>query len=131
MESSDNIGNLSLCVQAYTNYNLDLEKKYNNGKSSKILYTHLKEGKINTDIKKDYFFLVCNKKIKGDIIINSILGLSKLSGNNNNLPFQVKWNNNRQYNLGNISNKVEIFIETIKRANKPWIFNFLEEIYNL
>ncbi len=29
------------------------------------------------------------------MIINSVLGLKKITRNNNNLPFQVKWNDNK------------------------------------
>jgi hypothetical protein len=124
MDNSDNVGNLAIAVQAYTNYNLNLEEKCDNGKASKILYTYLKNGKINTNIKKDYFFLVFNKNNSNNIYINSVLGLKKLTRNNNNLPFQVKWNDNKYYELTSISEKVEMFKKTIK-GKLPWKIDFL------
>ena len=124
MENADNVGNLAIVVQAYTNYNLNLKEKCDNGKASKILYKYLKEDKININIKKDYFFLVFNKNNKNDIYINSVLGLKFLTRNNNNLPFQVKWNDNKKYELTSIYDKVEMFKKTIK-GKLPWKIEFL------
>ena len=37
MQTSDNVGNLAMCLHAYTNEQLDLYKHYQNGKISQIL----------------------------------------------------------------------------------------------
>jgi hypothetical protein len=124
LKNADNVGNLAIAVQSYTNYNLNLREKCDNGKASKILYEYLKKGKINTNIKKDYFFLVFNKNKPNDIYINSVLGLKKLTRNNNNLPFQVKWKDNKNYENKSITEKVEIFKKTIK-GKLTWRTEFL------
>ncbi|MGN8478870.1 restriction endonuclease [Helicobacter pylori] len=46
----------------------------------------------NTD--RDYYFLVINKNDPKDIFINSLKGIQTLQPNN--LPFQCKWDNNRE-----------------------------------
>ena len=76
--TSDNIGNLAMCVYAYTNEILDInkDKYYVNGKMSDILFNKLKNKKYNTNNKKDYYFIVLNKTDATDIIINSVKGLS-------------------------------------------------------
>ncbi|GAA9178351.1 hypothetical protein Taiwan44_14020 [Helicobacter pylori] len=53
------------------------------------LHKHL--GK-NTD--RDYYFLIINKNDPKDIFINSLKGVQTLQPNN--LPFQCKWDNNRE-----------------------------------
>lgn len=46
----------------------------------------------NTD--RDYYFLIINKNDPKDIFINSLKGIQTLQPNN--LPFQCKWDNNRE-----------------------------------
>ena len=91
--SNDNVGNLAMCVYAYTNELLDIHKctSYNNGKMSVLLFNKLKSKEYNINNKKDYYFIVLNKTNISDIIINSVKGLSVLNSNNNNLPFQICW----------------------------------------
>ncbi len=48
----------------------------------------------NTD--RDYYFLIINKNDPTDIFINSLKGIQTLQPNGNNLPFQCKWDNNRE-----------------------------------
>lgn len=45
----------------------------------------------------DYFFLVLNKSAEGDVVVNSLRGLSSLHANGNNLPFQCVWGENRDF----------------------------------
>ncbi len=59
---------------------------------SNILYNKLKNKEYNKNNKKDYYFIILNKTNTDDIIINSIKGLTILTPNINNLPFQVCWN---------------------------------------
>lgn len=133
MLSSDNTGNFAMCVYAYTDYELDLhrEKTYENGEMSVILIDKIKNKKYNTQKKKDYFFIVLNKTFPNDIIINSILGLSKLTMNLNNLPFQVCWDKNRDYMPDKIENKVKMFINCLHKSKQNWREIFLKKIKTL
>jgi hypothetical protein len=97
--TSDNTGNLAMCVYAYTDEILDIhrDKSYENGKMSDILFNKLKNKKYNINNKKDYYFIVLNKTDPRDIIVNSVKGLTILTPNINNLPFQVNWSKNRLF----------------------------------
>ncbi|WQV07075.1 restriction endonuclease [Helicobacter pylori] len=54
--------------------------------------------KLHKDLCKntnrDYYFLIINKNDPKDIFINSLKGIQTLQPNN--LPFQCKWDNNRE-----------------------------------
>jgi hypothetical protein len=50
-----------------------------------------------TNKDKDYYFLIVNKQNSKDIFVNSLKGIQFLQPNGNNLPFQCKWENNRNY----------------------------------
>ena len=133
--SKDNIGNLSLCVYAYTNEKLDLYKKQDNGKMANILINKLKNKEYNNIDKKDYYFLIFNKnkdKDKDkDIIINSLKGLEILTPNNNNLPFQVCWNKNRYFIYKPIKECIKLFINCQKIPKEIWKEKYLRDIRQL
>jgi len=131
--TNDNTGNLAMCVYAYTNYTLDIHsnKSYENGKMSQILFNLLKNKHYNTINKKDYYFIVINKTDTTDIIINSIKGLTILTPNINNLPFQVCWNKNREYKYENIKIKVKLFIDCLQKPNLSWKEIFMTNIRTL
>lgn len=131
--TKDNTGNLAMCVYAYTDENLDIHKQqtYTNGKMSNILFTKLKSKKYNMNNKKDYYFLVLNKTNKNDIIINSIKGLSVLTPNINNLPFQICWDKNRIYKYENIIKKVKLFIDCLQKPTPSWKETFMTNIRKL
>lgn len=97
MKTADNTGNLAMCVYAYTNENLDLTSRYSNGDMSKLLIKKILNKEINFIPKKDYYFLVIDKCDTKNIIINSLKGLSLLTPNINNLPFQIKWDKNSEF----------------------------------
>ncbi len=127
-KTSDNAGNLSICVQAYTDKVLDLNKSYNNGELSKELIERLKSKQYNRNFSKDYYYIVINKKNQ-DIIVNSIRGLSKLTPNENNLPFQIKWNKNTVFVYHPIIEQIEIFIKCYKKSKtKGWKEIYLDEM---
>ncbi|WP_121039576.1 restriction endonuclease [Helicobacter pylori] len=72
----------------------------------------------NTD--RDYYFLIINKNDPKDIFINSLKGIQTLQPNN--LPFQCKWDNNReivQRNFDESKNSIlSALAESVKlRAN--------------
>jgi hypothetical protein len=120
--TNDNSGNLSLCVYSYTNETLDLhnDKNYKSGKLSEILFNKLKNKEYNKIPKKDYYFIVLNKLISNDIIINSIKGLTILTSNLNNLPFQICWNRNRSFKAENINKKIKLFINCLQKPKPNW-----------
>ncbi len=72
----------------------------------------------NTD--RDYYFLIINKNDPKDIFINSLKGIQTLQPNN--LPFQCKWDNNREIIQrdfdGNKNSILSALAESVKlRAN--------------
>jgi hypothetical protein len=129
----DNTGNLAMCVYAYTNEYLDIHKNnsYENGKMSNILYNKLKNKEYNKNNKKDYYFIILNKANTNDIIINSIKGLTILTPNINNLPFQVCWNKNRLFKYENIHKKIKLFIDCLQRPKPSWKETFMKNIRQL
>ena len=129
-KTSDNTGNLAMCVYAYTDEEWDLDRvnSYDNGKMSKILIDKIKKKEYNKKIKKDYYFIVLNKTDISDVIINSVKGLTILTPNVNNLPFQVTWDKNRSYNYEKVENKIEKFIECLKKPKPSWKEEFMTDI---
>lgn len=49
---------------------------------------------LGTNTNRDYYFLIINKNDLKDVFINSLKGIQTLQPNN--LPFQCKWDNNRE-----------------------------------
>lgn len=122
MLTSDNTGNLAMCVYAYTDEILDISNNntFVNGKMSDILFEKLKNKKYNRQNKKDYYFIVLNKTNSKDIIINSIKGLEFLTPNINNLPFQINWSKNREFKYAKIQIKIKIFVTCLKKPKPSW-----------
>jgi len=131
MNSRDNTGNLAMCVYAYTNYDMSLDKIYNNGSMSNILHIKLKNKEYNNKPKRDYYFIVINKTNTNNIIINSVKGLEQMSSNGNNLPFQICWNNNATYNTKTIDKCIEIFVNTLKKTKQTWRDKFIHDMHQL
>ena len=131
--TSDNTGNLAMCVYAYTNEVLDIHsnKSYDNGKMSNILVNKLKNKEYNFVSKKDYYFIVLNKTDSTTIIVNSVKGLTLLTPNINNLPFQVCWNNNKTYKYENIDKKIKQFIDCLQKPKPSWKEKFMSNIRTL
>jgi hypothetical protein len=126
--TSDNTGNLAMCVYAYTDEILDISKSYENGKMSDLLINKLQNKEFNNNYKKDYYFLVLNKTNSNDIIINSVKGLSILTPNINNLPFQVCWDKNRDFKYENINKKIKQFIKCLQKPKPSWKETFMSNI---
>ena len=133
LQTSDNTGNLAMCVYAYTDEVLDIHsnKSYDNGKMSNILVNKLKNKEYNFINKKDYYFIVLNKTDSSIIIVNSVKGLTLLTPNINNLPFQVCWNNNRTYKYENIVKKITQFIDCLQKPKPSWKEKFMSNIRTL
>ncbi len=131
MKTNDNTGNLAMCVYAYTDEYLKLDKNYHNGMMSKILFQKLKFKKYNVSYKKDYYFIVINKTDTQDIVVNSVKGLTKLCPNINNLPYQVCWDKNRTYQYRPLHRVVQFFIDCLKVNNPGWKNIFMNSIQML
>jgi hypothetical protein len=131
--TSDNTGNLAMCVYAYTDELLDIhrDKSYENGKMSDILFNKLKNKKYNTNNKKDYYFIVLNKTDATDIIVNSVKGLTILTPNINNLPFQVNWSKNRIFKYKDINKNIKMFIDCLQKPKPSWQETFMSNIRTL
>ena len=131
--TSDNTGNLAMCVYAYTDEILDIhrDKSYENGKMSDILFNKFKNKKYNNNNKKDYYFIVLNKTDASDIIVNSVKGLTILTPNINNLPFQVCWDKNRVFKYENINKKIKLFIDCLQKPKPSWKETFMSNIRTL
>ncbi|WP_407379531.1 restriction endonuclease [Helicobacter sp.] len=67
---------------------------FGNGVSWETYFKTLKENLTTND--KDYYFLVINKDNPSDVFATSLKCLESILPNGNNLPFQAKWDNNRQ-----------------------------------
>ncbi len=86
------------------------------------------------DSNHDYYFLVINKKNLWDIILNSLKWLQKLTPNWNNLPFQCRWDENREC-VSRTYEEIKTFLLTTfgssikKRANIFLTFNKLFNEY--
>ena len=126
--SADNCGNLAICVYSFTNEPMDLWTQYNNGVMSTVLLNKIQTNGYNYNIKRDYYFLVINKQDTSDIIINSCKGLPNLTSNNNNLPFQINWGNNREYIWKPIKECIKNLIITIQKPSIGWREKFLNDI---
>ncbi len=68
----------------------------------------------NTD--RDYYFLIINKNDPKDIFINSLKGIQTLQPNN--LPFQCKWDNNREIIQRNFTESKNFILSTLAKSVK-------------
>ena len=129
--TSDNTGNLAMCVYAYTDCCLDLYSPCHNGAMSRLLIDKLQARQFNTNKHKDYYFIVINKSEPGDIIINSVKGLQELTPNINNLPFQVMWKKNRNYTYKPIEENVQMLLSALRRPAPSWKESFMSDIRSM
>jgi hypothetical protein len=122
-----------MCVYAYTNEVLDIHKNKScsNGKMSDILFCRIKNKEYNTHNKKDYYFLVLNKTDASDVIINSVKGLTVLTPNINNLPFQICWNKNRIFTYESVNKKIKLFIDCLRKPKPSWKETFMSNMRTL
>ena len=96
IKTSDNAGNYAMLVHALTDHELDLRApNCNGGAMLDILDAKIHACAFNMSPIKDYYYLVFNKNQPGDVILNSIRGLSELTCNASNMPFQISWKKNR------------------------------------
>ena len=72
-----------------------------------------------------------NKTDASDIIVNSVKGLTVLTSNVNNLPFQVNWSKNNFFKYENINKKIKQFIECLQKPKLSWKEVFMTNIRTL
>ncbi|WP_120864076.1 restriction endonuclease [Helicobacter pylori] len=68
----------------------------------------------NTD--RDYYFLIINKNDPKDVFINSLKGIQTLQPNN--LPFQCKWDNNREIVQRDFDESKNFILSTLAKSVK-------------
>ncbi len=68
----------------------------------------------NTD--RDYYFLIINKNDPKDVFINSLKGIQTLQPNN--LPFQCKWDNNREIVQRNFDGSKNFILSALAKSVK-------------
>jgi hypothetical protein len=125
-ETRDNVGNLAMCVYAYTDAVMPLDRRYANGAMSVLLLRQLAERRLTHARKRDYYFVVVNKRDPRDVIVNSLKGLSRLSANVHNLPFQVCWRHNREFAYARVEKCVETFLACMRTLRVGWRETFVE-----
>jgi hypothetical protein len=60
-----------------------------------------------------------------------VKGLTHLTPNINNLPFQVCWDKNREFKYENINKKINIFIDCLKKPKPSWKEKFMKDMRSL
>ena len=98
MNANDNFAGYSSIAFALSNMKMKYNKNYANNIIDKITFE---------ESKRDYWFLVINKDTK-EIIINSVKGINKITPNQLNLPFQIKWMDNKIYNPKSVNETVDL-----------------------
>lgn len=124
--SADNVGNLAICLWALTDYPLPLRRRLNSGEASRLLLSHLSSKRYNRNLKRDYYFVVLNKGIPGEVIVNSLKGLRSLTPNANNPPFQIRWRDNSEFRYFPVEEVVARFVECVGGTPRSWREEFME-----
>ncbi len=79
----------------------------------------------NTD--RDYYFLIINKNDSKDIFINSLKGIQTLQPNN--LPFQCKWDNNREIIQRDFDGSKNFILSTLAKSVKLRVYLAFKEFF--
>lgn len=73
---------------------------------------------FGTDEHQDYYFLIVNKQNPADTFCATLKGLQTLQPNGNNLPFQCKWNSNRQVKRRSFDEASKFILKTFGESIK-------------
>lgn len=73
---------------------------------------------FGTDEHRDYYFLIVNKQNPADTFCTTLKGLQALQPNGNNLPFQCKWNANRQVKKRSFDEASRFILQTFGESVK-------------
>ncbi|WP_120862953.1 restriction endonuclease [Helicobacter pylori] len=71
---------------------------------------------LGKNTNRDYYFLIINKNDPKDIFINSLKGIQTLQPNN--LPFQCKWDNNREIVQRNFTESKNFILSALAKSVK-------------
>ncbi len=71
---------------------------------------------LGKNTNRDYYFLIINKNDPKDIFINSLKGIQTLQPNN--LPFQCKWDNNREIIQRNFDGSKNSILSALAKSVK-------------
>ncbi len=71
---------------------------------------------LGKNTNRDYYFLIINKNDPKDIFINSLKGIQTLQPNN--LPFQCKWDNNREIIQRDFDESKNFILSTLAKSVK-------------
>jgi hypothetical protein len=123
--SACNIGGFSLLCWSLCDYDMKLDHTYSNRETSKIFLNCVKNKKYQKTMR-DYYFLVIDKNTQ-ETIVNSVRGLTLLTPNLNNLPFQVNWKKNKCFQYKTIENTVKQIKYIIQKPKPNWAEMFLTE----
>lgn len=98
-------------------YALTGEKPYfDNGINWEEYFKKLKENIKPND--RDYYFLIINKDNPSDVFATSLKCLETIIPNGNNLPFQAKWNDNRNIIQRDFTEVKEFLLGTFNQSLK-------------
>ena len=67
---------------------------------------------------KDYYFLIVNKEDCNDIFATSLKSLKHIIPNGNNLPFQAKWDENREIVNRDFDSAKEFLLDAFEKSLK-------------
>ncbi|MFP6174453.1 restriction endonuclease [Helicobacter pylori] len=71
---------------------------------------------LGKNTNKDYYFLIINKNDPKDVFINSLKGIQTLQPNN--LPFQCRWDNNREIVQRNFTESKNFILSALAKSVK-------------
>jgi len=126
----DNGSGWASCMYALTDMSMDLEKDYKGHEPMTQFYHKLEHREYNSS-SRDYYYLILNKMDFHDVIINSLRGMQSFSANSSNPPFQVCWNNNRDYVYRPIGESVRMFLEVIGKTTESPAQVFIRRVHEL
>lgn len=89
---------------------------FGNGVSWECYFKSLKENMQENS--KDYYFLIINKNNPRDVFATSLKCLESILPNGNNLPFQAKWDNNRNIIVRDFENSKAFLLGTFEQSLK-------------
>lgn len=79
-------------------------------------YFHKLHKDLGKNTDRDYYFLIINKNDPKDVFINSLKGIQTLQPNN--LPFQCKWDNNREIIQRNFIESKNFILSALAKSVK-------------
>ncbi len=82
---------------------------------------------LGKNTNRDYYFLIINKNDPKDIFINSLKGIQTLQPNN--LPFQCKWDNNREIVQRDFDGSKNFILSALAESVKLRVYLAFKEVF--